>query len=182
VAETTAPLDEFPIEQIGRVHGIAAGLFIPFAIHRLTKTAGQHACDLDVELVGIGGVAHATRRLRITWQAESVLDLPPGVQENVVTEWAALGVAAAVVWQYAGIRIETAADVGDCFDYWVTDGERVAGLEVSGTLAADLKTRRREKARQLLDNPHGIDGYVAVVRFDRAAASVSFHRLSEIVP
>jgi hypothetical protein len=81
VAESEAPFDEFPIEQIARVHGIAAGLFIPFAIHRLTRTAGETACGLDVEFVGIDGVAHATRQLRITWQAESVLVCRPACKK-----------------------------------------------------------------------------------------------------
>ena len=179
MAEPDAPIDEFPLEQIGRLHGIAAGLFVPFVIHRLKGMAPDRVCELEVELFGIGGVSYAIRRLRISWEGESVLALPPGVQENVITEWAALGIAAAVVWHYAELRIVTVADIGDCFDYWVTDGTRKAGLEVSGTISADLRTLRRDKARQLLANPYALDGYVTVVRFDRPGVSVSFHRISE---
>ena len=83
-------LNEFALEQIGQLHGIAADLFVPFVIQRLSRSPDVRACDLYVELVGIGGVAHAERRLRITWQAASGFDRPPGVQDPVVTEWAAL--------------------------------------------------------------------------------------------
>ena len=181
MAEPVASLDVFPLERIGTLHGIAAELFVPFVIQRLSRSPQDQSRDLDIELVGVGGVAHDARQLRITWELESILELPAGVQQNVVTEWAALGIAAAVVWQYAGLRIETVAEVGSGFDFWVNDGRRTAGLEVSGTYAADLSGRRRQKAQQLVGNPHGVDGYVAVVRFDRAAASVSFHRFSEVV-
>ncbi len=38
-------------------------------------------------------------------------------------------------------------------------------LEVSGTVSEDLAARHRLKARQLLDNPFGVDGYVVAVDF-----------------
>jgi hypothetical protein len=182
VAEADVPIDEFPLEQIGQLHGIAAGMFVPFAIHRLSQTAGQTMCDLQVELVGIGGVPHAFRQLRLTWQAESVLALPPGIQENAVTEWAALGIAAAVVWRYAGVRIVATAEEGERLDYWLTDGERRFGLEVSGTLTGDVVARHRKKVRQLLENPVGTDGYVVVVGFDGNRVAVSFRQFPEAKP
>jgi hypothetical protein len=181
VAESEA-IDEFPLEQIGRVHGIAAGLFVPFVIHRLTRTGGELWCDLDVELIDIGGVAQTKHRLRIAWQAKSVLARPPGVQDNVVTEWAALGIAAAVVWQYAGLRIDEVAEPGAGFDFWVSDGSVDVGLEVSGTLTDDIETRQREKVRQLFGNPEVTSGYVVVVGFARNRVTVSFHRRAEAKP
>jgi hypothetical protein len=148
VGETPPPLDEFPLELIGQLHGIAAGLFVPFVIQRLSRTPDDRTCDLEVELVGIGGVARAERRLRIAWQRESVLERPLGVQDHVVTEWAALGIAAAVVWQYAGVRINAVAEVGQSFDYWVSDRDGLVGLEVSGTVTDELDSRHRAKVRQ----------------------------------
>jgi hypothetical protein len=182
VAEPESPVDEFPIEKIGQVHGIAAGLFVPFVIHRLSRTADDRACDLDVELINIGGLAQAERRLRITWQSESVLARPPGVQDNAVTEWAALGIAAAVVWQYARLRILEVAKPGVGFDYWANDGGSDVGLEVSGTITDDLLIRQREKVRQLLRNPEAPGGYVVVVGFARNRVMLSFHRRPEAKP
>jgi hypothetical protein len=179
VADSKEGFDEFALEEIGRLHAIAADVFVPFAIHRLGGTKDRRSCDLAVDLLDIAGATSETRTLRMTWQPESVLERPPGVQENVITEWAALGLAAAVAWRFAGLRIQTVADAGDRFDYWVTDGDRLAGLEVSGTTVSDLAALRVEKARQLLANPHRVDGYVVVVRFDLATASISFHRFSE---
>jgi hypothetical protein len=182
VSEAVEPVDEFPLEQIGGLHGIAAGLFVPFVIQRLTRTPEDRACDLEVELVGIGGVARAMRRLRIAWQRESVLERPPGVQDHVVTEWAALGIAAVVVWQYAGVRIDAVARVGEGFDFWVSDADGEFGLEVSGTWTDDLAVRHREKIRQLLTNRKVAGGYVVVVGFADNRVVVSFHRRTEAEP
>jgi hypothetical protein len=177
VAAHDPPVDEFPIEQIGAVHGIAAEEFVPFVIRRLSRSVDDRARDLDVELVDIGGVMRAVRRMRVTWQAASGLERPPGVQDHVVTEWAALGIAMAVVWQYAGLRAVAVAEHGDRFDYWVSDGHQRFGLEVSGTITPDLTARHSAKARQLLDNPLSADGYVVVVGFADDRVIVSFHQV-----
>src|SRR5713101_2292055 len=64
---------------------------------------------------------------------------------NTITEWAACGAACAVVWRYAGLRVREVAADGDRFDYWVDDGAREFGLEVSGTTTDDVETRHRTK-------------------------------------
>jgi hypothetical protein len=46
----------------------------------------------------------------------------------------------------------------------------------------DHKGRHRDKVRQLLANPYGVDGYVITVRFATAEALLSFHRFTERVP
>jgi hypothetical protein len=90
-----------------------------------------------------------------------------------------VGVACVVVTLYAGLTVcEVAAD-GDRFDYWVDDGRYEYGLEVSGTLRADVETRHRAKVRQLCDNPYGVDGYVVVVSFATRRVIMSFNRCPE---
>jgi hypothetical protein len=71
---------------------------------------------------------------------------------------------------------------GDRFDYWVDDGQREYGLEVSGTLTDDVEARHRVKVRQLLENPFGVDGFVVVVGLANRRAICSFHRIQERVP
>ena len=67
------------------------------------------------------------------------------------------------------------------FDYWVDDGEREYGLEVSGTTTDDIETRHRAKVRQLRENPYGVDGYVVVVGFTTRKIIFSFNRFEEEV-
>jgi len=110
---------------------------------------------------------------------ERSLSLPPGVPETTVTEWAALGVACAVVWHYGGLRLSAVSLDGDRFDYWVDREGRRWGLEVSGTVVEDVEQRPRQKVRQLLDNPYGVDGYVVVVGFAVRRVIFSFHRIAE---
>jgi hypothetical protein len=50
-----------------------------------------------VELRGIGGKAAEERELHLCWSSASIPDLPLAVQENPLTEWAALGVACTVI-------------------------------------------------------------------------------------
>lgn len=84
-----------------------------------------------------------------------------------------------VVHAYARLQVRAVTEDGDRFDYWVSDGRRQFGLEVSGTLTGDLETRHRIKAEQLLDNPFGVDGYVVVVDFTARRVIFSFHQYEE---
>jgi len=77
---------------------------------------------------------------------------------------------------YARLRVLSTAQEGDRFDYWVGNDERQWGLEVSGTIDEDLHTRHRAKIRQLLSNPFGVDGYVAVTKFSTRESLFSLHR------
>jgi hypothetical protein len=76
---------------------------------------------------------------------------------------------------FAGIRVRQVTGDGDAFDYWVDDGEREYGLEVSGTIDEDLEARHRAKVRQLRQNPYGVDGYVVTVGFRARRVILSFH-------
>jgi hypothetical protein len=75
-------------------------------------------------------------------------------------------------------RMENALDEYP-LDYWVTDGQRDYGLEVSGTIEEDIEGRHREKVRQLLANPYRADGYAVAVRFAVPEILFSFHRFGE---
>lgn len=113
-----------------------------------------------------------SRRILLHWEENSPqLSLPP-VQDTVITEWA----ACAVLPFYTGLQLVKVTESGDRFDYWVGDGQQLYGLEISGILHGRLEPRQRMKARQLLDNPFGIDGYVCIVHFDRQQVNLSFHR------
>jgi hypothetical protein len=49
-----------------------------------------------------------------------------------VTEWAACGVACAVLGVYTRLRVRAVAADGDRFDYWVGDGEEEYGSLYDG--------------------------------------------------
>lgn len=101
--------------------------------------------------------------------------LPP-IQEHAVTEWAACGIACVIIPEFTPFHITNVTQRGDRFDYWVGDGSQEFGLEVSGTLSGNIAQRRRVKAKQLLENPRRVGGYVCIVRFDEQTVSLSFHR------
>ncbi len=169
-------VDEFRLETIGELHAVAADIFLPFAIVRLRDSLHATEAQLAVELRDVPGQKAGVRQLRLRWEAQSIPLLPLGIQPNPLTEWAALGVAAAVIWQYAGLRLHSVADSGDRLDYWVMRGEEEFGLEVSGTTTDDVDARHRAKVAQLLDNPFRSDGYVVVVGFAAPRVLFSFHQ------
>jgi hypothetical protein len=117
--------------------------------------------------------------VRLLWSPESASAPPPAVQDNTVTEWAALGVACALLAHFTEITVRRPATPGNSFDYWVSDGQWQYGLEVSGTMAEDVEARHREKVRQLRANPYGIDGYVVAVSFAARAVIFSFNHYAE---
>jgi len=68
---------------------------------------------------------------------------------------------------------------GDRFDFWVDHGKREYGLEVSGTMTADVETHHATKVKQWRGNPYGVDGWVITVGFATRQVICSFHRLEE---
>jgi hypothetical protein len=65
---------------------------------------------------------------------------------------------------------------GQGYDYIAVGSEgQEWGLEVSGVTQANLTAQHRLKRNQLLSNPQGLGGYVAVVRFASLEAIFSFH-------
>ncbi len=107
-----------------------------------------------------------------TWE---VPNSPPAISDSTMTEFAACGVACALVAKFTGLRLSHVSRRGERFDYWLREGDTEFGLEVSGTISQDLERRHAEKAAQLLDNPFGLDGYVCVVSFEKREAILSFH-------
>lgn len=164
---------DYPLDRIGLDHAIDAGIFVPFTIQRLQDDPTALEAILQVRLRDIVQADDASHELKLRWPPMPVYR--PPVQDHIVTEWAALGVACAVVFVFAGLRIQSVTMTGDAFDYWVSDGDREYALEVSGTLLPDLDARHRAKIQQLAGNPYGIDGYVVVVAFGQREVLFSFH-------
>ncbi len=104
-----------------RAHSIDATVFEPFVATELggTNDAGMQTTDFFVTLQDIGAAGTRTHRLRIAWRGERGRRGRRPVQETVMTEWAACGIASAVLWHYTGLWVWTTADAGEGFDYWV---------------------------------------------------------------
>jgi hypothetical protein len=167
------------LEDCARHHRVATGIFVPFAIVRLCGEPRAEEMILAVRLRDVRNPGEVRRRLRLIWSVDKIPMQPLGVQENTVTEWAALAIASAVLPFYAGLRLRAVAFPGNSFDYWVTDGTWQYGLEVSGTMTEDMETRHREKVRQLRSNPYGLDGYVVTACFPLRTVIFSFHPFAE---
>ncbi len=170
--------DEFRLEDIAERHRVSTALFVPLVVERLRPRVGLTECLLTVELRGFEERPQ-TRQLRLHWSEASSLPKPPGLQENTLTEWAALGIACVVLPLYARLSIRSVAVPGNSFDYWVTDGRWQYGLEVSGTMTEDVEPRHREKVRQLRANPYGVDGFAVTVGFPTREVIFSFHSFAE---
>jgi len=172
-------LDEYRLEDIALDHRIGADIFVPFVIARLQ---GEELATETILTVTLRDAVNATDRqkqLRLHWSSYSAPTQPFGVQERTVTEWAALGLACVILARYTSSRISQVAAVGDRFDFWVSDGNREFGLEVSGTLTDEIEARHRIKVRQWRENPYEVDGYVIVAGFSENKIICSFHRFEE---
>ncbi len=171
--------DRFDLADLARTHAIGADLLVPFAVVRLGGRSGATEASFSVELRDVGQVGTRLQELRVCWSPAKVPEQPLAVPERDVTEWAACAIACVVVHLFGQLQVGSVTGDGDRFDYWVTDGQRQLGLEVSGTVSADLETRHRAKSEQLLSNPFGVDGYVVVVDFTARRIIFSFHQYQE---
>ena len=172
-------VDEYVLENIAEDNPIRAEIFLPFTIARLREAETAWEAELSVQLRDTGDDSESQRRLHLMWSEGSAPVEPLSVQERMVTEWAAAGIACVLVPLYARMRVLQVAQAGDRFDYWVGDGEQEYALEVSGTIRESLVGRHTAKVRQLQENPYRIDGYVAVTRFATREAIFSFNRYEE---
>lgn len=172
-------LDEYRLEDITLDHRIGAGIFVPFVIARLQ--GGERATEtvLTVALRDVDNAGDRQEQLRLYWSPSSAPTQPFGIQERTVTEWAALGLACVILARYTSVRISQVAADGDRFDFWVSDGNREFGLEVSGTMTDEIEARHRIKVRQWRENPYEVDGYVVVAGFAENKIICSFHRFEE---
>ena len=162
-----------------QAQAIDATVFEPFVIAGLggTPDSAVQTTEFTVTLHNIGKAGTRTHQLRIKWQGANALQGSSPMQERVVTEWAACGIACAILWHHTGFRVREAAREGEGFDYWVGEGLELSGMEVSGTFApevSEMQRRHREKQAQLFSEL-SVGGYVAIIGF---AGAKSFFRIT----
>ena len=158
----------FYLEECLGQHTIDTSIFAPFAVENLRMQTQMPPAEFTLHLRDVITAGEQTRRIQIFWNAQTAFTLPLAVQEHIITEWAACGIACALAPRYTGLSIRAVAQLNDRFDYWIGDETTEWGLEVSGTQTEDekeLQDRLRRKIRQLRQNPYGIGGYVIVVGF-----------------
>jgi hypothetical protein len=164
----------FALEEIVTRNAIDARWFLPFTIHRLAPQSVNQSAVIKLSLSSIQEERKVSS-LQLTWQPESAALTVPPVQEHIVTEWAACGVACAVIPLYTGLQVLQVAQSGDGFDYWIGNEDQEYGLEVSGTMGVDIEQRHRAKVRQLLQSPHKVAGYISITSFRAMNSVLSFH-------
>ncbi len=171
--------DEYPdepqrIEMLLAQSAIDASLFLPFTIFRLRPYSVDQQVTLAISLFSSDHEDPITHDLRLTWDKSSdTVSLPP-VQAYTITEWAACGIALALVPIYTPYRVLEVAQIGDRFDYWLGYNVRDVGLEISGTIEGDIASRTQIKRQQLRRNPYKSAGYVCVVGFEERQVRLSF--------
>jgi hypothetical protein len=167
--------EPFALEEIVTRNAIDARWFLPFTIHRLVPQSANRSAVLALSLLDILDKPQGVR-LQLTWLPESAtLNIPP-VQEHIITEWAACGVACAVIPLYTGLQVLQVAQSGDGFDYWIGDEDQEYGLEVSGTMGTGIEQRHRAKVKQLRQSPHKVAGYISITSFRAMNSVLSFHQ------
>lgn len=113
--------------------------------------------------------------LALFWDPSSDTLTNPPIQEHTLTEWAACGIALALVPLYTTYRVLEVAQMGERFDYWLGHDVRSVGLEISGTMEGDLATRTDVKRRQIQSNPYNSAGYICVVGFEKQEVRLSYY-------
>lgn len=166
--------DTLWLEQIVILNALDVRWFLPFAVFRLAELSDQRTVDFSVFLYDITG-ERFQRRLQLHWRAETPSFQQPPIQPTVLTEFAACAIAFAVLPFYTQFYVTAVVDESSRFDYWVTNGERSAGLEVSGMQSGNTQARRRQKVQQFRSNPVFSDGYVCVLNFAQRAVHLSYH-------
>lgn len=143
-------MDEYMLEHITADNDIRTDLFLPFTITRLRQVATtDREAILSVQLKDVGEAGESRREMLLSWSASGIVEGKIPLQERVVTEWAAVGVACVLMPLYADLRILQVTQTGDGFDYWVGDDKWEYALEVSGTIGGSLTGRHTTKVRQL---------------------------------
>lgn len=171
-------MDSVNFVDIVQQNNIDTALLLPFVGYRFLPTINEGNVVLDVVLRGIGEAAESRHHLELHLFSLSQEYAVPPVQEHVITEWAACGVACVILPFYTGYRVLHVTQAGDGFDYWVGDDEHEHGLEVSGTINEDVNGRHRTKVKQFQNNPYGVDGFVSVTGFQALRSILPFHRLT----
>ena len=172
--------DSISLNEIAILHPtVDTHLFVPFVQHRLQELTDTNTVTLSVTLAGIPSQQDQLRKLRITWDETTEKLRYPPVQASIITEWAACGIACAVLPVYTDFRLSCVTMRGERFDYWLDDGKNFCGLEISGLLHGDIKARKQIKQKQLQSNPHRVAGYVCIVHFGKTAVHLSFHGASK---
>lgn len=165
--------DSISLNQIAAYHPLVdVHLFIPFVRYRLQ--ALSETSDATLSII-FDNLTLNSRQLRLTWDDGTPTFRYPPIQASVVTEWAAYGIAAAILPLYTDFRFARVTMRGEKFDYWVTDGQTLCGLEVSGMMHGDTATRKRLKREQLLSNPFRTGGYVCIVHFGAATVHLALY-------
>lgn len=167
------------IEALLAKSAIEASLFLPFTIYRLRPYAIERQVRLTVSLYESENKVPQIHNLQLTWYPSSDTLVKSPVQTHIVTEWAACGIALALVPLYLPYRVLEVAQSGERFDYWLGETVREVGLEISGTIYGDLVSRTQIKQQQLKRNPYKIAGYVCVVGFERQEVRLSFFEKEE---
>ena len=167
--------DQISLNQALQSQEIDTQWFLPFTLYRLQSYTSLREALINVSLRHIYNEPLITRRLSLTWSADTPVLASPPVQDAIITEWAACGIACAILPFYTPLHLVKVTESGDRFDYWVGDGTQLFGLEVSGILHGPMMQRQQTKVRQLLANPFGIGGYVCIVHFGNQSVDLSFH-------
>ena len=169
-------MERVVLEEIISKNDIDTQWFLPFLVHRL-QAGERKVAILTITLHNVLESPTVKHQIELIWEIIAETDLP--LQEHIVTEWAAYGIACTLIPLYTDFQVKQVAQLGEGFDYWIGDDEQEFGLEVSGTLTKNIQQRHRTKVQQFEQNPLQISGYVNVTGFRDRHSILSFHQMEQ---
>jgi hypothetical protein len=166
-----------------RAHVVGAEILMAFIIPELggTQGAGVQTTEFSVRLENVGETGKQTHRLILQWNSDAAPHGKPPMKEYRMTDYAARGLACAVLWHFTGKRVHRTSIPGQGFDYWVGGETAEQGLKVGGTRsddAATMQQRHAAKRRQLFSSLR-VGGYVVIVGLARREIILSYHAPKE---
>ena len=175
-----SPVVEIALEDTFQYHPVNTQIHKPFLIARLMENpaAIDNSLEYHIYLQDIGRPGTRSMRVKWTWTDDMIPPTPLAAQREYSTEAAAYALAFAAVKRLTPAELFDTADRNERFDYVLSEGGSLCGIEISGSQTEDrqtLRDRHLQKIRQLLDNPMRWGGYVAVVGFTRCEMLLSYH-------
>ena len=142
-------------------------LEVPTAIRLFLE--GEDRATLFVVLQNMNAFEHGVKLQLSVGDALKHKDDWYIIEEEKITEFAAIGVAGVILGKLTQLRFIRRARRGDRFDYFVANEEEAMNweypLEVAGRRRRDCKSLCKKKAEQLKQNPYRASGYVVACVF-----------------
>lgn len=107
------PVGPKKLETLLAQSAIDASPFLPFTIFRLQPYAVHQQVELTISLYEPDKETPRSHVLSLSWNSSSDTISTPPIQSHTITEWAACGIALAIVPLYTDYQVLEVAQMGE---------------------------------------------------------------------